>query len=70
MSAVLKINGREKTFEEGLPPTLAELLDNLKINTATVVAEIDGQIVERKNFTQTNLTQGQAIELIRFVGGG
>ena len=49
---------------------LSELLDKLKINAATVVAEIDGKIVERKNFTQTNLTQGQAVELIRFVGGG
>ena len=70
MSAVLKINGQEKTFDKGLPPTLAELLDSLKINAATVVAEIDGQIVERKNFARTNLSAGQAIELIRFVGGG
>ncbi|MBL7215996.1 MAG: sulfur carrier protein ThiS [Phycisphaerae bacterium] len=70
MSEILKINGQEKTFEEGLPATLSELLENLKIDAATVVAEIDGQIVERKDFAQTNLTAGQSIELIRFVGGG
>ena len=53
MSAVIKINGQEKTFEEGLPPTLSKLLENMNIDAATVVAEIDGQIIERKDFTQT-----------------
>ncbi len=70
MAANLKINGQEKTFDEGLPATLSTLLEKLKIDAATVVAEIDGQIIERKNFTQTNLAEGQSIELIRFVGGG
>ena len=70
MSATLKINGTEKTFDEGLPPTLGELLSKLEIDAATVVAEIDGNIIERQNFTQTELKEGMAIELIRFVGGG
>ncbi|MCI0498972.1 MAG: sulfur carrier protein ThiS [Planctomycetales bacterium] len=70
MNAILKINGQEKTFEGGLPETLAVLLDNLHIDQATVVAEIDGRIIERKDFFRTVLAQGQAIELIRFVGGG
>ncbi|MEN8126714.1 MAG: sulfur carrier protein ThiS [Planctomycetota bacterium] len=70
MSAVLKINGTEKTFDEGLPSNLSELLAQLNIDAATVVAEIDGQIIERKNFEQTTLNEAQGIELIRFVGGG
>ena len=70
MSSILKINGTEKTFDEGLPPTLSELLNNLEIDAATVVAEIDGEIIERKSFAQTELKEGMAIELIRFVGGG
>lgn len=70
MSAALKINGQEKTFEQGLPETLAQLLDAMKIDAATVVAEIDGQIIERAAFAQTALKAGQTIELIRFVGGG
>ncbi len=70
MSAVLKINGTEKTFDEGLPATLSELLTKLEIDAATVVAEIDGEIIERKNFAQTELKDQMAIELIRFVGGG
>ena len=70
MSAQLKINGESKTFDQGLPETLSILLEKLKIDAATVVAEIDGTIIERKAFAQTALSDGQNIELIRFVGGG
>jgi len=68
---VLKINGVEKQFPAGqLPSTIAELLEQLDINEATVVAEIDGKIIERINFAQTALCSDQSIELVRFVGGG
>ena len=70
MSPELKINGQPKAFDQGLPATLGKLLDEMKIDAATVVAEINGTIIERKDFTQTTLTEGQSIELIRFVGGG
>ena len=67
---VLKINGIEKQFPDGIPATLIELLKLLDINQATVVAEINGKIIERQNFSQTQLLNGQRIELVRFVGGG
>ena len=67
----LKINGTEKQFPDGrLPATLTQLLEQLGVNAATVAAEVDGQIIERTNFDQTRLTQGQSIELVRFVPGG
>ena len=68
--STLKINGSERDFPEGLPATLAGLLDELQVNAATVVAEIDGQIVPQAKFDETSLTDGQQIELVRFVGGG
>ncbi|MBE0534348.1 MAG: sulfur carrier protein ThiS [Phycisphaerae bacterium] len=65
------MNGVEREFPgEALPETLSDLLNALEICHATVVAEIDGRIVERKDFVATRLTAGQAIELVRFVGGG
>ncbi len=67
---VLKVNGVEKQFPEGMPATLGELIDKLEINRETVVAQIEGQIVERKNFAETKLSSNQSIELLRFVGGG
>ncbi len=67
---VLTINGQEKEFPDGIPQTLADLLDKLDISQATVVAQIDGQIVQRKAFAQSNLLAGQSIELLRVMGGG
>lgn len=66
----LKINGEFQHFSNMLPSTVSELLSQLKVDEATVVAEIDGMIIERKNFSATKLSDGQQIELIRFVGGG
>ena len=67
---ILIINGVEKQFEAGVPATLAELLSHLGVNTATVVAEVDGKVVERAAFGQTKLREGQNVELVRFIGGG
>jgi len=68
---MLEINGVEKQFPAGqLPSTVAELLEQLDIKAATVVAEVDGQIIECKKFVETKLRNGQSIELVRFVGGG
>jgi sulfur carrier protein len=67
----LKINGTEKSFDgETTPATLTDLLSLMNIDQATVVAEIDTQIIERANFATTKLITNQTIELIRFVGGG
>jgi sulfur carrier protein len=68
---ILKINGVEKEFPAGrLPATLAQILEHLGVEAATVVAEIDGQIIEREKFHQTKVQKGQSIELVRFVPGG
>jgi thiamine biosynthesis protein ThiS len=53
-----------------MPQTLSELLHELNINQATVVAEIDGQVIERADFAETKLAPGASIELVRFVPGG
>ncbi len=68
---VLKINGEEKQFPDGkMPALLTDLLQQLGIDSSTVVAELDGKIIERKNFFATALKNGQTIELVRFVPGG
>jgi thiamine biosynthesis protein ThiS len=67
---MLKVNGVEKEFPDGLPATVAELMKTLGVNAATVVAEIDGLIIQRELFAETKLHPGQAVELITFVGGG
>ena len=71
MMEILTINGVQKQFSKGeLPRTVTKLLEHLDINEATVVAEIDGNIIQKQNFANTSLSNGQSIELVRFVGGG
>ena len=68
---LLKINGKDQVFPDNkMPATVADLLRQLGVDSTTVVAELDGQIIERKNFTTTTLNAGQNIELVRFVPGG
>ena len=67
---ILKINGKERQFPSGIPQTLTELLKQMNLNQATIVAEIDGHIIEQHNFPHTQLNDCQTIELVRFVGGG
>ena len=71
MSQVLIVNGVEKKFDvDNMPNTIADLLGQMEISQATVVAELEGTIVHRKDFADTKLFPGQSIELVRFVGGG
>jgi thiamine biosynthesis protein ThiS len=68
---LLKINGKEQMFPDNkMPATIADLLRQLGVKATTVVAELEGQIIERKNFATTTLIAGQNIELVRFVPGG
>ncbi|MEN6386078.1 MAG: sulfur carrier protein ThiS [Phycisphaerales bacterium] len=69
MMPTLKINGEDKNFEN-VPSTLKNLLEILKVDEATVVAEVNGNIIPRNSFNNTALHDGFKIELIRFVGGG
>jgi thiamine biosynthesis protein ThiS len=68
---LLKVNGKEQTFPDNkMPATVADLLRQLGVDSTTVVAELEGQIIERRNFSTTPLHAGQNIELVRFVPGG
>lgn len=64
----MKINGKEIELE-GIK-TLAELLDNLKINKDKIVVELDGDIITKESFAEIILKNSNIIEVISFVGGG
>jgi thiamine biosynthesis protein ThiS len=67
----LQINGQVRQFTpEQIPATLLALLERLGVGPATVVAEVDGQIVTPEEFARTEVRDGQIIELIKFMGGG
>ena len=52
------------------PATVADLLRYLSLDPRTVVVELNRQIVRRPRLQDTALADGDAVELVHFVGGG
>jgi len=52
------------------PATAADLLRHLGLDPRTVVVELNRQIVRRPRLDDTALSEGDAVELVHFVGGG
>jgi len=67
----LRINGQVRQFPPAeMPATLAALLEKLGIEATAIVAEVDDTIVRPDEFARTALQDGQAVELVKFMGGG
>ncbi|GKU23259.1 sulfur carrier protein ThiS [Clostridium folliculivorans] len=62
------LNGEKKEFKATI--TVAELLDELKINSDKVVVEVDRVILDKNEYAVKKLSSESEVELIRFVGGG
>jgi thiamine biosynthesis protein ThiS len=52
------------------PATAADLLRHLGLDPRTVVVELNHRIVRRPALGDTALADGDAVELVHFVGGG
>lgn len=63
----LVINGKEHQIEVS---TLVEVIAYFDLEPHLVVTEVDGVIIERSNWEETQLKDGMKIELVQFVGGG
>ena len=50
--------------------TVLELLEQLGLGAETVVVQCNDGIVERERFAATPLAEGDAVEIVRLVGGG
>jgi thiamine biosynthesis protein ThiS len=64
----LQINGEARDFDS--PLTLAGLVDHLGMKADRVAIELNRSIVARDRWPQTNLAEGDRLEIVHFVGGG
>jgi len=62
------INGERKQITAGV--TLLELLNELELDPRAVVVEHNRKIVRRVGLSDVTVNDGDAIELVHFVGGG
>jgi sulfur carrier protein len=61
-------NGEEKELPDG--SVLSELLDVLGLGAKWVVAELNGEPVNRDQMGSTELHEGDKVELVKAVAGG
>jgi sulfur carrier protein len=64
----IKINGEEKQIADGL--SINALLESLQSRPGRVVVERNRDLVQRDSFGATLLVEGDALEIVHFVGGG
>ena len=64
----LKINGE---IVDGVKAaTVRELLDELKVQSGRVAVEVNLTVVRKQDFETFRLGDGDAVEIVNFVGGG
>ncbi|MBI4526500.1 MAG: sulfur carrier protein ThiS [Deltaproteobacteria bacterium] len=65
---ILQINGESKEIPPGL--TVTQLLEQLGIRPGRVVVELNRAVLPREKQPSTLLKEGDAVEIVHFVGGG
>jgi len=64
----IMVNGEPRRLPS--PATASDLLHHLGLDPRTVVVEVNRRIVRRPQLDETALSDGDAVELVHFVGGG
>ncbi|MFN9711377.1 MAG: sulfur carrier protein ThiS [Alphaproteobacteria bacterium] len=64
----LIVNGEDRAFD-GVAD-VAALVTSLGLDVRKVAVELNLEIVPRSTYARTNLTDGDRIEIVHFIGGG
>lgn len=64
----LTVNGDQRSIPD--PATLADLLRHLDLDPRMVVVEHNRKIVRKDELEDTGVAEGDAVEIVHFVGGG
>jgi sulfur carrier protein len=64
----IRLNGKETEIEGS--QIVDGLLDSLNINGRQVAVAINGEVLPRSLWSQTEIRAGDSIEIVRAVGGG
>jgi thiamine biosynthesis protein ThiS len=63
----LTLNGESRAVSAA---SVAELIAELSLDIRQIAVEKNGTIIPRSAYAATELTEGDAIELVSFIGGG
>jgi len=62
------VNGQQQSIPEGT--TVRALIERLKLGSAACAAEVNRELVPRRDHETRPLREGDIIELVSLVGGG
>ena len=62
------VNGETRQLSTGL--SVSELLTQLGLHPRLIVVEHNREILDRAQYEKTEVRNGDALELVHFVGGG
>ncbi|MEJ2367439.1 MAG: sulfur carrier protein ThiS [Acidobacteriota bacterium] len=62
------LNGRERELEK--PCSIGEFVASLDLHASRVAVERNGEIVPKAKYRETQLAEGDRLEIVEFVGGG
>ena len=64
----VRVNGKDREITRGL--TVRGLLESLELHPGMVVVELNRESLERDSYGETDVSPGDTLELVHFVGGG
>jgi len=64
----VQVNGKPREIDAG--HTVTTLLESLDLHPGMVVVELNREILDRDRYAATPVSEGDALELVHFVGGG
>lgn len=65
---MIKVNGQE--IDNGTELSLDEFIIHQGYMVERIVIELNGEIIPKAQYKQTNIKDGDSLEIISFVGGG
>lgn len=65
---IVKINGKQEKVTPN--STLQRIITTLTQKPDHVIAEVNGNIIKKPSWHETQIQEGDTIELVSFVGGG
>lgn len=68
MSVSIIVNGEPKTIDQGL--SVWGFLQSLELDPMKVAVERNLEIVSKSLFQDTELVDGDKLEIVHFIGGG
>ena len=64
----VRLNGKDREIDSGL--SVRELVESLDLNPKLIVVELNREILSRDCFGEIQVSEGDQVELVHFVGGG